>query len=170
VAALVVGTAAAAASAEPAPSLGSLLHTNPGEAVIVGKDVAPPQGRVPDNEYQFHATLIHATGGMLLSGDDLTRITPRRAAMLKHLVPPTGGCARFEDDRFEVGVTTLRGRVYYSVFNWGDAPVRRVVSLARPVHLRNVWTGEDLGEHSGEYRIETLPPRSALLLEGLPSR
>ena len=32
-------------------------------------------GDLPDNEFQFHATAIYASGGMILSGDDLTKIS-----------------------------------------------------------------------------------------------
>ena len=39
---------------------------------------------------QFHATTVHASGGMLLSGDDLPTLTPERVALLKKLIPPTG--------------------------------------------------------------------------------
>jgi alpha-galactosidase len=125
-------------------------------------------GAVPDNEYQFHATLIYATGGMLLSGDDLTQITPRRARMLKQLVPPSGVCARFEDDTFAVGITTLRDREMISVFNWSDAPVTRSLRLRRKSRLKDYWTGEELGVHSGEYQIENLPGHSARLIEAKP--
>ena len=38
-------------------------------------------GDLPDNEFQFHATAIYASGGMLLSGDDLTKISEPRLAM-----------------------------------------------------------------------------------------
>jgi alpha-galactosidase len=121
-------------------------------------------GKVPDNEYQFHATLIYATGGMLLSGDDLTKITPRRAEMLKRLVPPTGVCARFEEEDFTVGVTKLPGRDMVSVLNWSDEPVNRAVPLRSNSELTDYWTGEKLGLHAGEFLIE-LPPRSARLIE-----
>jgi alpha-galactosidase len=127
-------------------------------------------GKVPDHEYQFHATLIYATGGMLLSGDDLTKITPRRAAMLKKLVPPTGVCARFEDDRFEVGVTQLKDRQMISVFNWGDQHVQRNLQLPQRSQLTDHWTGEDLGVHEGEYLIRSLPPHSARLVVAKPLR
>jgi alpha-galactosidase len=127
-------------------------------------------GKVPDHEYQSHATLIYATGGMLLSGDDLTKITPRRAAMLKKLVPPTGMCARFDDDRFEVGVTQLKDRHMFSVFNWGDQPVQRTFQLQKRSQLTDYWTGEDLGVHEGEYFIASLPPHSARLVVARPVR
>src|SRR6185295_7003833 len=35
-----------------------------------------------DAECQFHATAIYASGGMVLSGDDRTKLPPARAAML----------------------------------------------------------------------------------------
>jgi alpha-galactosidase len=127
-------------------------------------------GKVPDNEYQFHATWIYATGGMLLSGDDLTHITPRRAAMLKKLVPPAGQCARFDDEQFTLGVTPNRGFDRYSVFNWSDQPVNRVIPLPKKSRLTDYWTGEDLGEHQGEYRIENLPAHSARLIDVKPIR
>ena len=36
-------------------------------------------GDLPDNEFRFHATAIFASGGMILSGDDLTAIPPDTA-------------------------------------------------------------------------------------------
>ena len=52
---------------------------------------------LPVNEFRFHATAIYASGGMVLSGDDLTQIPPDRLAMLKKLLPPTKTAAAFED-------------------------------------------------------------------------
>jgi len=125
-------------------------------------------GKVPDAEYQFHATLIYATGGMVLSGDDLTQITSRRTQMLKKLVPATGHCARFADEDFTTGITSLPGRDMISLFNWGDAPVTRVVRLPRKSRLTDYWTGESLGVFNGEYRLDQLPGRSARLIEARP--
>jgi len=142
-----------------------VLHDGGSRDVMDAGGKMTTTGKVPDNEYQFHATLIYATGGMLLSGDDLTRITPRRAEMLKKLVPPSGVCAQFENEEFNVGVTVLPGREMISVFNWTDAPVTRVVKLRKKSRLTDYWTGEELGTRSGEFRIENLPPRSARLIE-----
>lgn len=125
-------------------------------------------GKVPDHEYQFHATLIYATGGMVLNGDDLTKLTPRRVEMLRRLVPPTGKCARFADDRFESGITHLKGREMHSLFNWGDQPTTRIIRLDRPARLTDYWTGADLGVHTGEYRIDALAGHSARLIEVRP--
>ncbi len=148
-----------------------VLHDGGSRDVMDAGGKPSTSGKVPDNEYQFHATLIQATGGMLLSGDDLTQITPRRAAMLRKLVPPSGTCARFEDDHFTVGVTPMAGgRQRISVFNWDDAPATRVVRLRAKSRLTDTWTGEDLGVHSGDYRLENLPGRSARLIDAQPVR
>lgn len=147
-----------------------LLHDNASRDIMDAGGKPTTSGRVPDHEYQFHATLIYATGGMLLSGDDLTRITARRAAMLKKLTPPSGMCARFEDESFSVGVTPLGKRQMVSVFNWSDAPVSRVIKLPGKSRLTDYWTSADLGVHAGEYRIDAMPPRSARLIEVQPAR
>lgn len=147
-----------------------VLHDGGSEDVMDAGGKLTTKGKLPDNEYQFHATWIYATGGMLLSGDDLTRITPRRAAMLKKLLPPAGQCARFETEEFAVGVTSNRGFERYSVFNWSDRPVTRVMALPRKSRLTDYWTGEDLGVFSGEYRIENLPGHSARLIDVHPVR
>ncbi len=47
-------------------------------------------------EYRFHATPIMASGGLVLSGDDLSTLPADRLAMLKKLLPPTGVAAEFD--------------------------------------------------------------------------
>lgn len=122
-----------------------------------------------ENEYLFHATTVYASGGMLLSGDDLTKIKPERLEILKKLMPPTGVAAKFENENFEVGVTQLKDKVVYSVFNWGDNPTERRIKLPSGKHqLFNKWTGEKLGLFEHEYVIKAMPLHSALLIESIP--
>lgn len=124
------------------------------------------ENKPAENEYRFHATVIYATGGMLLSGDDLTRLPADKAAMLKKLVPPTGVAARFENENFEVGVTPVKAGNVYSVFNWGDAPVQRTIKLpAGNYRLTDKWTGKELGTSGNTYVIPSLPAHSAMLIE-----
>lgn len=127
-------------------------------------------GSVPDQEYQFHATWIYATGGMLLSGDDLPRMTPRRTAMLRKLLPPTGICARFDNENFERGVTLLSGKEMVSLLNWGDTPVTRTIPIKQRSRLIDFWTGDDLGIHEGDWVISSLPGHSARLIEVRPAK
>lgn len=134
---------------------------------VVGKKEKDPP--LPENEYLFHAATVYASGGMVLSGDDLTKMTPDKTALLKKLLPPTGIAARFNDESFEVGITKLKGHDVYSVFNWGETPVKRVIKLpAGKFLLKDKWTEKSLGVFENQYIVSELPARSALLIEAHP--
>lgn len=133
------------------------LWWNDPDAVVLTGDLS-------DNEFQFHATAIYASGGMILSGDDLTKISDGKLAMLRKLQPPAGVAARFEDDSFRVGRIDLsRRRQVVALFNWDDAPQTTAFRLAGHIagHTRitDFWNGSQLAEP----RVD-LPPRSARLL------
>jgi alpha-galactosidase len=88
--------------------------------------------------------------------------------MLRKLVPPTGQCARFENEDFTVGITPLSEGKMVSVFNWGDDPVSRAIKLEKESRLTDYWTGEDLGVHREEFRFPDMPARSARLIQVTP--
>ncbi|MGJ7032471.1 glycoside hydrolase family 36 protein [Niabella hirudinis] len=134
-----------------------------------GKGVAGKKKQgLPLNEFLFHAATVYASGGMLLSGDDLTKMRPERVAILKKLMPPTGKAARFANEHFEVGVTAMKDKTIYFAFNWGDAPVERTISLpAGRYRLTELFTGKDLGIAEQEYKIPALAPHSALVINAV---
>ena len=121
-------------------------------------------GNLSDEEFRFHATAVYASGGMILSGDDLTAIPPERLAMLRKLLPPTGVAARFDDASLRIGRVTLPDATMICVFNWDDAPQQVEVRLARRTGIREYWTDADLGIHEGSYTIRDMPAHSARLL------
>ena len=121
-------------------------------------------GDLPQNEFEFHATAIYATGGMILSGDDLTKISPDRLAMLKKLLPPQPVAATFADDSLRVGVMEQNGSKIFCVFNWEETSQTISIELPRRCEIRDLWSGADLGRHSGKYTVRDLPPRSARIL------
>jgi len=137
---------------------------SPGLAFDAAGQISNTTG-VPLNEVMFHATTIHASGGAMLSGDDLPTLAPERVAILKKLIPPTGLAASFADETLTVGRTPNGKGEYLYLFNWGDAPAERVVSLPHKVLIKNYWTGECLGIQEGSYRVPALAPHTALLLE-----
>jgi alpha-galactosidase len=126
-------------------------------------------GDLPENEFIFHATLLYATGGMVLSGDDLTTLSPTRLSLLQKMLPATGMSARFADESFEIGHIQRRGKKHqgkdqWVVFNWSDTPAERTVPIspnAQLTQLRDVWTGERVTNPI------VLAPRSARLLENI---
>ncbi len=121
-------------------------------------------GALTEDEFRFHATVLYATGGMLLSGDDLTHLPPERLAILKKLLPPTGVAARFEDETLRVGRVTLKDREMLCLFNWEETPQSLSTRLPRPCRLQDYWTDEDLGTHHGVFETGPMPPHSARLL------
>lgn len=134
---------------------GSLWWNDPDAVVLAGN--------LPLNEFLFHATVIYACGGMILSGDDLSQMPPDRAALLDKLLPPTGVAAKFEDESLTVGRVATGGVTMLCLFNWDDEP--RTVKAAVPAGagVRDFWSGEAVSASRGGLQIE-LPARSARLL------
>jgi alpha-galactosidase len=116
-----------------------------------------------DSEVQFHATAIYATGGMILSGDDLTSIPGPRLAILRKLLPPTGVAAAFEDASLRVGVVDLKDARMLCLFNWDDGPATLQAPVGAPGTVTDFWSDESLGRQSGVLEV-AVPPRSARLL------
>jgi alpha-galactosidase len=121
-------------------------------------------GELADAECQFHATAIYATGGMVLSGDDLTKIPEARAAMLRKLLPPTGIAAEFTDATLTVGVVNVPNARMICLFNWDDRGDTVTFDVPQPSTITDYWTDQSLGRREGTVAIE-LPPRSARLLK-----
>ncbi|MBV8254035.1 MAG: alpha-galactosidase [Chitinophaga sp.] len=111
-------------------------------------------GDMPNNEYQFHAALLYATGGMLLSGDDLTTISPERLNMLRKAAPPTGKAAAFENTKFEVGRVKAGNEQRIILLNWQSSPKKLSVKLDKPTEVFDFWTGKRLGKFTGTYSVE----------------
>jgi alpha-galactosidase len=133
------------------------LWWNDPDAVVLTGDLS-------DDEFQLHATVVYASGGMILSGDDLTKIPPARLAMLGKLLPPTGVAAAFEDESLRVGTVPRPGGRALCLFNWGDGKQSLTVKLAAPARVTDFWTGADLGRHEGSLEVKDMPPHSARLL------
>ena len=120
-------------------------------------------GNLSDNEFRFHATAIYASGGMILSGDDLTKISPERMVMLRRLVPPTGIAASFEDSSLKVGFAKHSDALMVCVFNWEDSPQTVSVRLPNVALVTDYWSREDLGRQT-TLIFSDMPAHSARLL------
>ena len=133
------------------------LWWNDSDAVVL-------TGDLPDNEFEFHATAIYASGGMILSGDDLTKISERKLAMLRKLQPPTGVAARFDDNSFRVGrIDVSRRRQVVSLLNWEDLPQTNSFRLRQRTRITDFWSDKPLGMHTDQFTVE-MPARSGRLL------
>jgi alpha-galactosidase len=139
------------------------LWWNDPDAVVLTGDLS-------DEEFRFHASVIYATGGMVLSGDDLTTISAERMTMLRKLQPPSSIAARFNDDSLRAGTLTTNAHTVACFFNWDETPQTLALSLAGPHRMRDFWTDADRGQHAGGTLSQTLPPRTARLLVCTPGR
>jgi len=135
---------------------GQLWWNDPDAVVLTGD--------LTEDEIRFHATAIYASGGMILSGDDLTAMSPQKLAILKRLLPPTGIAARFDDDTLTVGVIDLPDERVIAIFNWKNQPQTTTVRLPQPANINDYWTGESLGRHERSFTITSMAPHSARLL------
>jgi alpha-galactosidase len=136
------------------------LWWNDPDAVVL----TPNRGLdLSDDEFRFHATSIYASGGMMLSGDDLTTIAPARLEMLRKLQPPTGVAARFEDQTVSVGRMDLPGRTAYCLLNFKDERDKLRFRLDGRHKVQDLWTGEDRGTLEGEVVTE-LPGHAGTVL------
>ena len=128
---------------------GTLWWNDPDAIVLTGE--------LPEEEFRFHATAIYASGGMILSGDDLTTISPPRMAMLRKLQPPTAQAARFTDDSLQVGTVVMPDGVAIALLNWDDEPRELSFTLTARHSVQELWTGESLGVR--EDRVIVSVPR-----------
>ncbi len=130
-------------------------------------DAITLSGSLPEEEYRFHATMAFASGGMILSGDDLTTLPPERLAMLHALLPPTGKAARFDSADLAIGSTDLDdGRRAWSLLNWSERPQTFALQLDRRRTLKELWTGQEFGPREGHLEIADVPPHGGRVLIG----
>ncbi|HZR40224.1 MAG TPA: glycoside hydrolase family 36 protein [Ktedonobacteraceae bacterium] len=119
---------------------------------------------VTADEFLFHATAIYASGGMILSGDNLASLPDDKIAMLHKLLPPGGIAAQFDDTTYQIGRIQLTDRQVLCLFNWSDEACSLDVWLDGQHRVRDYWSSEELGVHSGTVHITSLVPHSARLL------
>jgi len=119
-------------------------------------------GELPENEFMFHAAATYSTGGMLLSGDDLTKLPPAREALLKRL-RPTMQAAVF-DAELRIGRAKLADRELVFLLNWSDQPQRFEFSVDKPVPVEDYFTGKSLGKAASKFVADGVAPHSGRVL------
>ena len=98
----------------------------------------------------FHASLLYATGGALLSGDDITTLPANRLAILKKMVKAQGVTAEFDSDKFNYGWINNNSKKQLVVLNWGTDSKTFHIPIKKPCTLINYFTGEKIGSFDKE--------------------
>jgi len=146
-------------------------HWNDPDMLEVGN------GHMNADEYRTHMSLWCLLSAALISGNDLTTMSPETLAMLTNPdviavdQDPAGTEAHrvSEEGPLEVWVKPLAdGGKAVGLFNRGEStmPVTvhfKDIGLNRPVSIRDLWARKDLGSFNGSYTAQ-VPRHGAALL------
>lgn len=149
---------------------GKLWDSDPDCIVLTEESPWIIKEGLTEDEWIFHATSIHAVGGLILSGDKAELLDDEDVIILNKLLNPTGKGASFKNSAMETGITDMGDMQYYYFFNWGDESLDLSIQLNSESSLSDFWTDEELGIHKGLYTIRDMPPHSARLLVAIPGR
>ena len=118
-------------------------------------------------EFLFNAAYTLASGGMVLSSDDITKFTEQNVMDLKRLLPPKGVAAVFETDDYSVGRITLEDEQIICVFNFDDFECDYPIGITKEAEVIDFWSGENLGIWDEKVHTVHLAGHSALVLRVL---
>ncbi|MEI8036936.1 MAG: glycoside hydrolase family 36 protein [Verrucomicrobiota bacterium] len=125
----------------------------------------PKDPTLTENQFKLHVASIRATGGLVLSGDEMPQILKNRCMVLAKLLTPTGMAMHFASPGFPVGRVTLNThQEEVALFNWSDTPVTRSFATEAGSTITDFWTGESRKADGTTTSCE-IAPRSAVLLE-----
>ncbi|WP_284639428.1 glycoside hydrolase family 36 protein [Paenibacillus silviterrae] len=120
---------------------------------------------ITDQEFQFHKAVVLASGGMILSGDLIPKMSESNINVLKKLLPPTGKAAKFDDYSHTVGRIDLGDRQVICVFNFDDEPKDFEILLDDGSHrLHDYWTDEEIGVYTNSIQLRGLDAHCAKVL------
>lgn len=149
-----------------------LWINDPDMVVLRNRDISvmDPSGAInvdselTREEFLYDATYVLASGGMVLSGDDITEFTEENRRDLKKLLPPGKKAAVFERDDCSVGrIRTEEGQII-CIFNSDEHPQEFAIRVEEPSEVKDFWSEEDMGKwECGEHTV-SLPGHSAKAL------
>ena len=134
---------------------------------IVGPDgsVSYGEGKISDDEFAFNAAYTLASGGMTLSGDDVSRLTPENMDILRRLLPPTGVAAEFETKDFTLGRAVLdEDREIIYAFNFENTEKDVSARIDKRCRIYDIIEDKELGVCEAEICIKGLRPHHAKAL------
>ncbi len=123
------------------------------------------EGAVTQNEFLFNAAYTMATGGMVLSSDDISALRDKNVELLRKLIPPVPNAAEFEDDSYTVGRAKIddeKSVVY--MFNFTDCEKDICAAVEGTVSVFDLFEDKDLGTFENEIRLEKIAPHCAKVL------
>ena len=134
---------------------------------VVGPDgrITSVVGDVTDDEFAFNAAYTMASGGMVLSGDDVSRLSPKNIALLKRLLPPTEHAALFDDTTFTVGRAKINDeKTVIYVFNFDDFSKEISIKIDKKYEVYDLINDRIMGVFEDEIRLSDVRAHIGIVL------
>lgn len=134
---------------------------------VAGPDgmISVAEDHVTKDEFAFNAAYTMASGGMVLSGDDVSGLTKENIELLRKLLPPTQVAAEFDGYDFTVGRAKLdETKTLIYVFNFDDEAKDVTVPLETPSEVFDWLEDAPLGFCEKEIRLPAMRPHYAKVL------
>lgn len=134
---------------------------------VVGPDgsVSYKMGDVTDDEFKFNAAYTLASGGMVLSSDDVSSLTNENIELLRKLLPPAKISATFDDKSFTVGRAKIDDeKTIIYVFNFDDFAKDIKIKVDEKIEVLDLLENESLGIFDNELVFEKFKPHYAKIL------
>ena len=142
-----------------------LLQNQRIKIVLADGTVKYKDGEVSNDEFKFNAAYTMASGGMVLSGDDVSSLTKENIELLRRLLPPARIQAEFDDGSFTVGRAKLDEKtIIIYVFNFEDEKRNIKISVNGKYEVLDLLEGKGMGVIENEIVFNDFNPHCAKVL------
>ena len=134
---------------------------------VVGPDgkAAYEEGKLSADEFAFNAAYTVASGGMVLSGDDVSKLKPENIELLRRLLPPSKYAAEFENGNYSLGTAVLsETKTAYYIFNFEDEPMDIEIPLRGRVMAYDTIEDKELGVFENKIIMNGIRPHLGKIL------
>ncbi len=129
----------------------------PGIKQLLGDGtIVQNKSTVSENEFAFHRTAILATGGMILSGDDMVHIPDTQISYIKKIMAVPRIAAVYDDNTRTLGRQKIEGGTIITAFSPTQEGRTTLVKLEANCDVYDFWSGEKLYENVAEFEVKLL--------------